>query len=83
MIVNQDSRHALDALSRLSSLEQEILRLSVWEELTHTESAHVLDLSVDAVKKRFSRARKKLAQELNRIEKSRSKSPAVQKGGAW
>ena len=83
VIVDQESRSALDALSRLSSMEQEILRLSVWEELAHTEIADVLDLSVDAVKKRFSRARKKLAQELNRIEKSRSKSPAVQKGGAW
>lgn len=83
VILGQDSRQALDALSKMSSSDQEILRLSVWEELDHSEIAVVLDLSIDAVKKRFSRARKKLAQELNRMERSRSKPPAVQKGGAW
>lgn len=83
LIVDHDSRRALEALSHLSSVEQEILRLTVWEELPHTEIAEVLGLSVDAVKKRFSRARKRLANELNRMERSRSKPPAVQKGGAW
>ncbi len=83
MVVDQESRQALDALSKLRRSDQEILRLSVWEELPHREIAEVLGLNTDAVKKRFSRARKKLAQELNRLEKDHSKSPAVQKGGAW
>lgn len=83
VVLNHDSRRALAALSKLRDSDQEILRLSVWEELAHAEIADVLNLSIDVVKKRFSRARKKLAQELNRMEKGRSKSPAVQKGGAW
>lgn len=83
VVLDHDSRRALAALSKLRDSDQEILRLSVWEELAHAEIADVLNLSIDVVKKRFSRARKKLAQELNRMEKGRSKSPAVQKGGAW
>ncbi len=83
VVVDQESRRAIDALSKLRASEQEILRLSVWEELSHAEIAEVLGLTTDAVKQRFSRARKKLAQELNRMEKVRSKSPAVQEGGAW
>ncbi len=83
VVVDQASRQALFALSKLRRSDQEILRLSIWEELPHREIAEVLGLNTDAVKKRFSRARKKLAQELNRMEKGHSKSPAVQKGGAW
>ena len=83
VMVAHESRQALDALSRLKDTEQEILRLSVWEELSHFEIATVLGLSTDAVKKRFSRARMRLAHELNRMDKGRSKTPAVQKGGAW
>jgi RNA polymerase sigma-70 factor (ECF subfamily) len=83
VVLDHDSRQALAALSKLRDSDQEILRLSVWEELTHAEIGDVLDLNTDAVKKRFSRARKKLAQELNRMENIRSKPPAVQKGGAW
>ena len=69
----------LRALSRLQPLEQELLRLSVWEELPQAEIAAALGLTEGAVKQRLHRARKKLAREFERID---GKSPRLlTKGG--
>ena len=81
--VRQESEQVLKALSSLKDREQEILRLSVWEELHHQEIAQMLDLNTDAVKKRLSRARRNLLREYNRMEEKDMKSPAAQEGGAW
>lgn len=67
IVVRQESRLIVEALSNLKPLDQEILRLSVWEELEHDQVALMFDLSVDAVKKRLSRARERLAREFERI----------------
>ena len=56
--------HALEALSRLSGTDQELLRLVAWEELSHAEIATVLGISVNAVAVRLHRARAKFEQEL-------------------
>jgi RNA polymerase sigma factor (sigma-70 family) len=81
VVTSDESAMVLDALSRLKAADQEVLRLSVWEDLNHIEVAQVLRVSHDVVKKRYSRAKKRLAVEINRsIE---SKSPAAQEGGAW
>jgi RNA polymerase sigma factor (sigma-70 family) len=83
LVLDQESRLVLDALSRLKPADQELLRLTVWEELRHKEIARVLGISVDAVKKRASRARKALAREVERSERRQESSPAAQKGGTW
>ena len=57
--------------------------LSIWEDLSHSEIAVVLNISVDAVKQRLSRAKKNMTREYNRLEKRRFRTPAAQKGGAW
>ena len=59
-----DGGAALAALARLSSSDQELLRLVAWEELTHAEIAHVLDISVNAVTIRLHRARQRFEQSL-------------------
>jgi len=82
IVVQQESQHILRALSNLRAKDQEILRLTVWEELNHREIAEMFDITTDSVKKRLSRARKSLAREYERIERSLA-SPAAQKGGAW
>ena len=83
VVHDQESRQILDALSRLKRADQELLRLTVWEELQHKEIAQVFGISVDAVKKRASRARKSLAHEFERIERKQTTTPAAQEGGTW
>ena len=80
VLMDEESIMVLEALSRLKTSDQEILRLSVWEDLNHIEIAQVLHVSHDVVKQRFSRAKQRLAVEINRLIEA--KSPAAQEGGA-
>jgi RNA polymerase sigma factor (sigma-70 family) len=52
------------AMQRLSTADQEVLRLAAWEGLTHTEIAVSLGCSENAAALRLHRARAKLRQEL-------------------
>lgn len=56
----------LEALNRLSARDQEILRLSTWEELSAPEIAHVLGIRTSAVHQRIGRARRRLEQVVRR-----------------
>ena len=82
VLASDDSRQVIAAASRLKPSDQEILRLSLWEELPHSDIANVLELSADAVRQRLSRALKSLTREFNRLEKRRRPTPAAQEGGA-
>lgn len=53
------------ALATLSELDQEVLRLRAWEELTSAEIGLVLGISASAVDMRLSRARRRLEQALS------------------
>jgi RNA polymerase sigma factor (sigma-70 family) len=64
------------ALARLRPAEQEILRLSAWEELTPQEIGSVLGISANAASIRLHRARKQLAAELNALGLAPRKSEA-------
>ena len=81
IITSEDSAQVFEAMSRLRSTDQEILKLTVWEELTHAEIGEVLGIGVGAVKQRALVARKNLTREYNRIENKRTKPLAAQKGG--
>ena len=61
---NSDAEPALEALSRLSASDQELLRLVAWEELSHAEIAEVMGISVNAVAIRLHRARARFEQAL-------------------
>lgn len=54
----------LTALRDLRDADQEILRLSAWEELSGPEIAVVLGISTAAVQQRLHRAKKRLARRL-------------------
>jgi RNA polymerase sigma-70 factor (ECF subfamily) len=73
----------MKALSRLKAADREVLQLALWEELSRNEIAQALGISTEAVHKRFSRAKKRLGDEL--AEKSEMKGRATQvtarKGG--
>lgn len=83
VILRQESRQLLDALATLNGTDQEILRLTAWEDLTHAEIAVTLGITVGAVRQRFYAAKRKLADEYNRLDNRRIRSPAAQKGGVW
>jgi RNA polymerase sigma-70 factor (ECF subfamily) len=55
-----------DAIERLRPLDREVLRLVMWEGLSHGEAASVLDCSVNAVAQRLHNARERLRVELGR-----------------
>ena len=82
VVMDHESRLVLHALSKLRPSDQELLRLSVWEELTSSQIAIVLGISQSAAKKRYTRARTSLARSFERLERT-SSAPAAQKGGAW
>ena len=83
VIVGHEQRQVLTALEALRHNDQEILRLTVWEELSQADIAIALGISIGAVRQRFYAAKKKLAEEYNRLDSQKIHSPAAQKGGAW
>jgi RNA polymerase sigma-70 factor (ECF subfamily) len=80
VIVLRDEEHRLilKASSRLRPIDQEVLRLTMWEELSHADVAVVLGIQPDAVKQRAYRARRNLAEEYRKITNS---PPLLTKGG--
>lgn len=59
-----DAEPLRHAMSELSDVDQEILRLVHWDELTRSEIAEVLELAVSAVNMRYHRAIERLEQRL-------------------
>jgi len=51
-------------LAELRPVDQEILRLSFWDELSNSEIAQILDIEPHAVTMRLSRARSRFAHRL-------------------
>lgn len=64
------TERVLRAAERLGDHDAEVLRLLCWERLTRNEIAEVLDLVPNAVSQRIHRARKNLAKEFARLERS-------------
>ena len=64
VVRRSEDSEVLEGLARLRPKDQEILRLSIWEELTNTEIAEVLGIDAHAATMRLSRARNRLAGRL-------------------
>jgi RNA polymerase sigma-70 factor (ECF subfamily) len=56
-----EDRELFAAVAKLKPLDQELLRLRTWEELSHAEIADIVGLSPRSVESRLARARKKLS----------------------
>ena len=54
----------LQLIEPLNELDRQIVSLHLISELKHREIAHILNMSVSAVKKRYERAIKRIAQEM-------------------
>jgi len=66
VLVDDERRLVLWALARLRPGDQEVLRLSVWEELSHREIGLVLGCTEAAVAVRLHRARNRLGREIEK-----------------
>ena len=69
VIRRSEDDEVLAALAELRPADQEILRLSIWEELSNKEIAEVLDIDAHAVTMRLTRARNRLAGRLGMDKK--------------
>jgi RNA polymerase sigma-70 factor, ECF subfamily len=58
------SQEVLSALGRLRPIDQEVVRLLLWEQLSQADAARVLGCSVNAVALRFRKAKARLREEL-------------------
>lgn len=79
-----EDQRMLDAINRLSNSDRELLLLSAWEGLPASQLALRFDISLKAAEKRLTRAKKRLAGELQRTE-TRSiamNAPQTQEGGS-
>ena len=83
LLRNEEDRELIEALSRLSRTDREIIQLNLWEELSPGEIAMVLRISRDAVDQRYSRAKQRLARELDpqRFMRRRATQPIAKEGG--
>jgi RNA polymerase sigma-70 factor (ECF subfamily) len=69
------------ALARLRQVDQEVLLLSVWEELGHEEIAVALGSTVPAIRQRFHRAKRALRREFERMGGTLPPPSVAQEGG--
>lgn len=65
VVRRSEDEEVLRALNTLRTTDREVLRLSIWEELSNAEIAEVLGLDPHAVTMRFTRARKRMARQLS------------------
>lgn len=82
MVMRDESRLVLRALGNLRPTDQEILRLTIWEELSHGEAAIALGISPGAARQRLHEAKKSLTREYTRLERKRKPLSTAGKGGA-
>lgn len=85
VVRREEDQELLDALSRLRPVDQELLRLAVWEELPHAAIAETLGCSAHAVDQRLYRATRRLARELGpsgHRPSDRAAPPPSQRGEA-
>lgn len=66
---NAERTEVLAAVRNLSAKDREILMLSGWDELSGPEIAQVLGISKAAAQQRLHRAKRRLADEVNRLRR--------------
>ena len=60
VVRSESDREVLEAIARLDEIDQEVILLTLWEELPAPQVAAALGISEAAVRKRKSRARRRL-----------------------
>jgi RNA polymerase sigma-70 factor (ECF subfamily) len=81
VVRNAGDQEVIDALRNLDPKDQEVLALLVWDEVPREEAAALLDISVQALHKRYQRALRRLERELPRPDRQRTTPPTAEEGG--
>lgn len=81
MVMRQDYELVRKAAARLKPLDREVLRLVMWEEMSHDQVADMLGSTGPAVKQRFHRAKSRLAREFKNLGGTFPTPDVAQKGG--
>ena len=81
VLLSEPGRSVQEAMGRLSESDQEILGLRAYEDLTIHQISLVLECSVDAAKKRSSRALQRLKTEVENIDAVHATPRAARKEG--
>lgn len=84
LVRHEEEREVIEALSRLRGPDREIIQLALWEELDRADISVVLGVSRNAVDQRLSRAKRRLAKELEhhtRVAGNATRT-ATKEGGA-
>jgi RNA polymerase sigma-70 factor (ECF subfamily) len=71
LIRREEHDEVVQALIRLRPSDREIIHLALWEELAPVAIAEILGISRAAVDQRYSRAKRRLAKELDRTPSPR------------
>lgn len=79
IIVREEVREALEILGRLNRNDQEVIKLSAWEDLSHSEISVVLGIDENTVRQRLFRAKRRLTREYEK-QRELSAASAAQKG---
>lgn len=66
IVLREDYQLVRNVAGRLRPIDQEILRLAMWEEISHDEISEVLGINRGAVKQRLHRAKLNLIKEYRR-----------------
>lgn len=67
VVRHKDYELVMRAAAQLRVKDQEVLRLALWEELTHQQIADLSGSTLPAVRQRFYRAKRALAREFERL----------------
>lgn len=68
IVLRHENSQILVALENLNPGDREVLRLSIWEELSGSDVAIALAISEEAARQRLSRAKRRLADSYNSLE---------------
>ena len=79
VVQRSQDRAVVEALGRMKPDDRELIRLKMWEELSHAEIGEVFGISAHAVDMRIQRAGKKLARLLSATKGVRPQ--AIPEGG--
>ena len=81
LVQREEYEIVLRALAGLRRTDQEVLLLTVWEELSYPQVAVALGVRVGAARQRFHRAKRALRREFDRIGGTLPPPPVAQEGG--
>lgn len=81
VVRNAGDQEVIDALRSLDPKDQEVLALLVWDEVPREDAAGLLDISVQALHKRYQRALRRLERELPPPSRQRTTPPIAEEGG--